>query len=459
VPRTAVASVTTWDYVRSLDGGVVAALHKTVGTPVTSRSAWWRAVGAAVGGTPVLITLPGWGDAVAAAALVVLHERDGLWELTSGRLYGDDVWEPAAVSPAARRALLAGIADFARNLGRRWHLRLRGLRDRKDAEWLAAHLPNCCIESAPAVPGIRFTPGTELPFSDGVRRSLVRSGRRIRQAKLREEIGFEREAARLSPLRSEIEAVHLARDDDAGWVSDLDDPAKAEFWRAMYVLHVDNGELEVATLRLDSELAAYVVGLDDHPAYRVVAGRYAPKWRKYSPGRRLEAWVAERVRDDGFRELDWGSSVAPEKVIARNFDDPRWTITAARDPYLSTSELGSDGISCEHPSLSFLVLRGRMRCDQNAHRRRGADQDIVHSSGRRADHCRQLALLFGGPPGQSQATSGVVADLDGCDDGRRDPGVPGRADPRRLLHGGVRCGVRRDRRIRLAPWRARLRPP
>jgi CelD/BcsL family acetyltransferase involved in cellulose biosynthesis len=206
--------------------------------------------------------------------------------------------------------------------------------------------------TAVAVPGIRFGPGTELPIPHGARRSIVRSGRRIRQARLREEIGFEREPRRLAELRSEVEAVHLARDDDAGRASDLDDPARARFWRAAYDLHAASGELEVATLRLGGDLAAYVVGLDDYPAYRVADGRHAPKWRQYSPGRRLEAWVAERVRDDGFTELDWGGSIAPGNVIASNFSDPRWSVTAAGEPRVPVSirEAGSRPAAVVRPA-------------------------------------------------------------------------------------------------------------
>jgi hypothetical protein len=132
-------------------------------------------------------------------------------------------------------------------------------------------------------------------------------------------------------MRDEIEAVHLARDHDAGRVSDLDDGAGVAFWRSVYDGHAARGELEVATLRLDGHLAAYVVALADSPVYRVFDGRFAPKWRLYSPGRRLEVAVVEHARRRSFRELDWMSSVAPEKLVASTHSDPRWAVTAACD--------------------------------------------------------------------------------------------------------------------------------
>ena len=90
--------------------------------------------------------------------------------------------------------------------------------------------------------------------------------------------------------------MHLARDHDAGRVSDLDDGAGVAFWRSVYDGHAARGELEVATLRLDGHLAAYVVALADSPAYRVFDGRFAPKLAAVLPGRRLEVAVVEHAR-------------------------------------------------------------------------------------------------------------------------------------------------------------------
>ena len=61
-------------------------------------------------------------------------------------------------------------------------------------------------------------------------------------------------------------------------------------------------------------------------------GRFAPPWRLYSPGRRLEAAVVEHARRGPFGVLDWMSSVAPEKLVASTWADPRWAVTAAGDP-------------------------------------------------------------------------------------------------------------------------------
>jgi hypothetical protein len=337
--RAQVTILSDWHALRPLEPAIEA-LHRAAGTPVTARLSWWRsAVMADPGAVPMVLSRPGPGSTLTAVALVALRDQDGGLQITSGRPHSDDVWEIAAVSAGARQAVLADLARFARTQGRSWRLTLTGLRDADDAAWLAGQLPEGRAVPAPPVPGIGFTAG-EMTFAPGIRRGLDRAGRRLCQHALTEKIQFESEPARLATLRDEIEAVHLARDHDAGRVSDLDDDAGAAFWRSVYDRHAASGELEVATLRLDGHLAAYVVALVDPPAYRVFDGRFAPSWRLYSPGRRLEAAVVDHARRGSFRVLDWMSSVAPEKLVASTGAEPRWAVTAAADPQRAVTAAG-----------------------------------------------------------------------------------------------------------------------
>jgi hypothetical protein len=337
--RAQVRVLSGWHALRPLEPAIEA-LHRAAGTPLTARLSWWRsAVMAHHGAVPVLLSRPGSGGTLSAAALVALRDQDGGWQITSGRPHSDDVWDVAAVSAGARQAVLAELARFAGTLDRSWQLTLTGLRDGDDAAWLAGQLPAGRAVPAPPVPGIGLT-HDEVTFAPGIRRGLNRSGHRIGQHTLTETIQFEREQARLAGLRDEIEAVHRARDHDAGRVSDLDDISGVAFWRSVYDRHAASGELEVATLRLDGHLAAYVIALVDPPAYRVFDGRFAPKWRLYSPGRRLEAAVVDHARRGHFRVLDWMSSVAPEKLVASTWAEPRWAVTAAGDPQAAFTAAG-----------------------------------------------------------------------------------------------------------------------
>jgi len=255
--------------------------------------------------------------------------------VTPARPRSDDTWEVIARSPRAGRALAAELAEQIGGLEPPWTLELTGLRDADvTIEVIAERLPHAHLLAAASVPRVRLTGGTGVPrlLRKSVREGLVRSERRIARDGLRAEVCFERRPAQLLKMQAEIEVAHRARDHDAGRVSDLDDDAGCRFWRSAYHYHAERGELEVATLRLDAQLAAYVVAFLDGPAYRVFDGRFVPAYRRYSPGRRLEVAVLERAfRDGSVRELDWMSSVAPEQLIASTGTEARWTLFASSD--------------------------------------------------------------------------------------------------------------------------------
>jgi len=53
----------------------------------------------------------------------------------------------------------------------------------------------------------------------------------------------------------------------------------------------------------------------------------------------------EHARRRSFRELDWMSSVAPEKLVASTHSDPRWAVTAACDARLALPAGGGGVVS------------------------------------------------------------------------------------------------------------------
>jgi Acetyltransferase (GNAT) domain len=310
-------------------------LHGVARTPVTARVTWWQAAADAdPSATPALfVRTTRVGELDAAALLMIRTAPDGSTQwLTSARPGTDDAWEIASRSPRARRALAEELADEIGNLDGPWTLELNGVCERDGAvDVLTEQLPNAKLIPAAPVPRVTFgAQRNSVAFlRASVRDGLIRSARRIARDGLREEVSFTRDVASLLSMQPEIEATHRARDHDSGRLSDLDDDAGLGFWRSTYRYHATRGELEVATLRLDGELAAYVVAFTDTPAYRVFDGRFEPAYRRYSPGRRLEAAVLERAfGDPSLRVLDWMSSVAPDRLLAATDSEPRWTLVA-----------------------------------------------------------------------------------------------------------------------------------
>ena len=55
--------------------------------------------------------------------------------------------------------------------------------------------------------------------------------------------------------------------------------------------------------------------------------------------------MVEHARRGCFLELDWMSSVAPEKLVASTLADPRWAVTAAGDQRLALPGTGGGFLS------------------------------------------------------------------------------------------------------------------
>ena len=98
---------------------------------------------------------------------------------------------------------------------------------------------------------------------------------------------------------------------------------RQQTWRHRVGDLADAGVLELATLEIDGELAAYTLGIHDDPTYRLLEGRFVTGWARYSPGRYLEALVVERALAAGaVTTFDWMTAVAPESLLGRNDADP-----------------------------------------------------------------------------------------------------------------------------------------
>jgi hypothetical protein len=325
--------------VKTVDSVAVAArllddLHTATRTPLTARMRWWLAVLRSNGhGTPMLFTAESRNGSLAAAGLLFHTGR----QLVSPRLGSDDVWTIAARTPAALRNIAGQIADTATGL----HLQITGLRDGDPAiEALAAELSDSLIVPTEPVPEIDLAPPRDRSADarklvrQDVHRHLKKSDSRLTAANIRPRVVFERDPIRLLALRDSVRTIHSDRDHAARGSSDLDTVQGAEFWDAVYISHAFSGELELALLYLGDRLAAYVVGLVDRltGSYGVWDGRMSPGYEEYAPGRRLETAVLQRVlADPALRQLDWMSSVAPEKLIAATGTRKRWSLVSGEE--------------------------------------------------------------------------------------------------------------------------------
>ncbi len=238
-----------------------------------------------------------------------------------------------SVDEAAADALAAALEQYLTNLDGAWSLDIEQLSDLdRTMLSLADRLDHAQLLPELRIPRVTFGGDNRLDMviSKSMQKQLRRARAKIEGDGLEMTIAFDRGWAITSELIDEVEAVHVMRDRVSRRQSDLDRPAEREFWRRVVEGGFDGQwEIEIASLRFDGELAAYVVALLDGPVYRVYDGRMNSNWSAYSPGRLIEAAALNRaLMDDRFTLLDWMSGVAAEKLLVANTAEGRARLVA-----------------------------------------------------------------------------------------------------------------------------------
>jgi len=337
-------------------------LHLAAHTPVTARGPWLRAwVGAyAPAGQWAVAVREGRTGRLDAVALLYTRRREGSDEIVPlGRRQLDRGALPAR-TPAAADALGAALAARLSGWSRPWSLRVGQL---PSGDRVAASVVG-------RLAGARTVPGLAIPKVDlgpvsgagdllgkSLRKQLRKARNRVADDGMDITVGFVGTHDEVGVLLDEVEHTHLARERHAQRVSDLESSPGLRFWRRVILDHALRNEVEIATLRLGGELAAYVVSLLDGDVYRVFDGRLAPSWGRFSPGRLLETATLERALDDSrYRELDWMNGCAQEKLLTTNAADPtEHLVAASRGMTLDLDVIGHAPSAVDQRTVSKLA--------------------------------------------------------------------------------------------------------
>ncbi|WP_432486178.1 GNAT family N-acetyltransferase [Kineococcus esterisolvens] len=295
-------------------------LAAALGQPLTARLPWWRArLSVQPAAAPWAVVLRDAGGRPRAAAVLVDEPsptapgacRTALASGGGGYLAG-----VAAASLPEAAELGRALAAGARARGTR--LELEDLPDEPATRALAAGA-GAAVHALDPVPVVRRpTAGDPVELlSHGTRKTLRKSRNRLATDGLEARVGFTSDPADLEALLPHLETTYRDRDVAHGLPCALDTPAGRAGWLARARELSAAGALEVATLHLDGELAAYVLGVRDGDGYGVLEGRFSTRFARYAPGRLLEFGVLDRaLRAEGVRFLDWMTGVAPETLLA-----------------------------------------------------------------------------------------------------------------------------------------------
>jgi CelD/BcsL family acetyltransferase involved in cellulose biosynthesis len=305
--------------------------------PINARRAWlatWATTHESYEPWILVVRRRGRNGIDGAALLAAGTDESGLVVVGMGHGCSGVTAMPARAG--AEQALADAVIDTLTSLTQPWSLHLEQLAAADPvAVAIAAGLAGARLQPDRRIPRVALTAGDDLRayLSRNTHRSLRKAHNRLERDGHEVVFAFDRDPGAVASLLGDIERVHRQRDHDLHRVSDLDDPAELDFWRRVILQHTMRGEIEIATLRIDGRLAAYVVSLLDGASYRVYDGRFDSDFAALAPGRLLESAALERaLANPRYTELDWWSGLSAEKLLTENASFPREWLSASSTP-------------------------------------------------------------------------------------------------------------------------------
>ncbi len=313
-------------------------LQSSTQAPLTARSEWWR---------PWFACTPQWEPWVLGVqeggellgAVVLARRRLGplVQVVAAGHGAADEV--RLAAAPGSEQALAAAVAAGLRRLGRPWALRLEQLpAGEATTQALTASLPRALLLPGDGLPRVSIPAGTAAPSSRNSRSAEARARKRLLAAGELEQRWLTDPQEVLAAL-PDVERVHRERDLDARGASQHDRPEVRRFYRQVVREQAEAGRVDLLVLRVDGDLAAYVLGFRDGPVLRVWDNRVSPRWREASAGRLANGLALQHVAEDAeLDELDWMRGEESYKLSSATRVDPcehllAWSSAAAELPW------------------------------------------------------------------------------------------------------------------------------
>lgn len=323
-------------------GGELEALAATASAPFTTSKEWIRATCAAADPDQTWAVIVRDHQGQLGGAVVVLDRFEGDHFVVTladahlgfrGSILASDARVAALLGYGLRRQLqyrgapsvvvlgpiaqdTVGLPDFCTNLG--------------DAELADDDPVPLLLRSESAVAGDYL--------SASMRRTLRKAGNRLTSDGRTPHIEFTDRADVIRALVPVLLRLHVRRDHSRGIPSSLDHPTNASIWQSRLLGMVGPGGLELGTLRIDDELAAYVLTVRTGETLNVLEGVLDPDWLRYAPGRLLETALLQRMLDDPtLTVLDWTSPFAPESLLAANGSTATSVVLSTAVPVLASA--------------------------------------------------------------------------------------------------------------------------
>jgi CelD/BcsL family acetyltransferase involved in cellulose biosynthesis len=335
-----VRQITGHQALTSLDAAIDD-LHTATAAPVTARRPWLETwIRCHPQYVPWVVVVDDGADRLRAAAPLAWRRRAGMTEIVAiGHGASDDVRLPARDAPAAF-LLAAAVAIRLAAIRGPWRLLIGQLRAGDEvAVELADRLPRARLVPADPSPVTRFTddrsPRTYVSRNhhQQVRRML----NRMQRDGLEPQIEVTRDPQAIAALLPAVEQVCRRRDATLHRRSPFEDPIQRRFFYDVVSRFAEQQQVELLTVRLDRDLACYVLCFLDQVAYRMWSCRFDPRWQRYGVGRVGNHFALTRaLSDPGCAEFDWMRGDEPYKFSMSNAVSHAVTLIAWSGPLCET---------------------------------------------------------------------------------------------------------------------------
>ncbi len=249
-----------------------------------------------------------------AAGILTRRRRFGLWWIGKPTGRGDPL-RFGAVDDDAAAKLAQAICAAARSFGGPWRLQVSDL---PCPDPVIAHFrsgwPHSQTQLTPPVPHLLFA--ADAPLSTYLSRNTRSAVAKARNRILREGIQMVQEwtsdPERILKLLPQVLDIYRRRDHQLRGRSMVDDPASESYFEAFVAEHTRQGLMNLLTIHLEGQLAAFALCLLDNGKYWVLVNRTSPAWLRYSTGTIANAEVVRHAFEDPRScGVNWGGG--PER--------------------------------------------------------------------------------------------------------------------------------------------------
>jgi CelD/BcsL family acetyltransferase involved in cellulose biosynthesis len=312
---------------------LIDALHTTIGTPVDARLPWLE-IWATVHPDRDLTTIATYGPDGALDGLAPLAQRSiGPFRsiVAVGQGFADRssvIWRDPAAATRLGCAVRSGLAD----LHRPWQLWLERLTPGPGLDAFADALGSVHeLEPGPESPQIAFGADRDPRRyeSANTRKSLARMRNRVRRDGRSLTVEVLSETGAILHALPRVLRAHRERDLQLrGWSMLDTDPARAHYVGVVRTL-TDIGAIRLLLVRIDGELAAYVVAIVDGDTLRIYDNRIVPGYLDYSAGAIANSEILHvALADPELSVLDWGVGGARYKHSSATRSAPSRNLAA-----------------------------------------------------------------------------------------------------------------------------------